>query len=34
MLKSDDPNIKRILSTPGAGKSLGLDEKWASCAVN
>jgi len=30
MLKSDDPNIKRILGvTPGAGKSLGLDEKWA-----
>src|SRR3981081_3417659 len=30
MLKSDDPNVKRMLGvTPGAGKSLGLDEKWA-----
>ena len=30
MLKSDDPNIKRLLGvTPGMGKSLGLDEKWA-----
>jgi general L-amino acid transport system substrate-binding protein len=30
MLKSDDPTIKRMLGvTPGAGKSLGLDEKWA-----
>ena len=30
MLKSDDPNIKRILGvTPGMGKALGLDEKWA-----
>jgi general L-amino acid transport system substrate-binding protein len=30
MLKSDDPNIKRLLGvTPGAGKSLGVDEKWA-----
>src|SRR5262252_5149640 len=30
MLKSDDPNIKRMLGvTPGAGKALGLDEKWA-----
>lgn len=30
MLKSDDPNIKRLLGvTPGAGKSLGIDEKWA-----
>ena len=30
MLKSEDPNIKRMLGvTPGAGKSLGLDEKWA-----
>jgi general L-amino acid transport system substrate-binding protein len=30
MLKSNDPNIKRLLGvTPGAGKSLGIDEKWA-----
>jgi general L-amino acid transport system substrate-binding protein len=30
MLKSDDPNIKRMLGvTPGAGKSLGIDDKWA-----
>jgi general L-amino acid transport system substrate-binding protein len=30
MLKSDDPSIKRILGvTPGMGKALGLDEKWA-----
>jgi general L-amino acid transport system substrate-binding protein len=30
MLKSDNPNIKRILGvTPGGGKALGLDEKWA-----
>ena len=30
MLKSDDPNVKRMLGvTPGAGKALGLDEKWA-----
>src|SRR5713226_9893482 len=30
MLKSEDPNIKRMLGvTPGAGKALGLDEKWA-----
>jgi len=30
MLKSDDPNVKRLLGvTPGAGKSLGIDEKWA-----
>jgi general L-amino acid transport system substrate-binding protein len=30
MLKSDNPAIKRILGvTPGMGKSLGLDEKWA-----
>jgi general L-amino acid transport system substrate-binding protein len=30
MLKSDDPTIKRILGvTPGMGKALGLDEKWA-----
>jgi general L-amino acid transport system substrate-binding protein len=30
MLKSTDPNIQRILGvTPGMGKALGLDEKWA-----
>ncbi len=30
MAKSDDPNIKRMLGvTPGMGKALGLDEKWA-----
>ena len=30
MLKSDDPDIKRMLGvTPGAGKSLGVDDKWA-----
>src|SRR6266436_2687419 len=30
MVKSDDPNIKRLLGvTPGMGKALGLDEKWA-----
>ncbi|HKU96430.1 MAG TPA: amino acid ABC transporter substrate-binding protein [Vineibacter sp.] len=30
MLKSDNPNIKRIVgATPGMGKALGLDEKWA-----
>ena len=29
MLKSEDPDIKRILGvTPGMGKSIGLDEKW------
>jgi general L-amino acid transport system substrate-binding protein len=29
MLKTDDPDIKRILGvTPGMGKSIGLDEKW------
>jgi general L-amino acid transport system substrate-binding protein len=34
MLKSEDPNIKRILGvTPGAGKALGLDEKWAYNAI-
>ncbi|HEX3499940.1 MAG TPA: amino acid ABC transporter substrate-binding protein [Stellaceae bacterium] len=28
--KSDDPNIKRFLGvTPGMGKAVGLDEKWA-----
>ncbi len=30
MLKSKDPQIKRFLGvTPGMGKALGLDEKWA-----
>jgi general L-amino acid transport system substrate-binding protein len=30
MLKTDDPGIKRMLGvTPGMGKALGLDEKWA-----
>lgn len=30
MTKSDDPNVKRLLGvTPGMGKSLKLDEKWA-----
>ncbi len=30
MLKSQDPQIKRFLGvTPGLGKSLGLDDKWA-----
>ncbi|MBW1668204.1 MAG: amino acid ABC transporter substrate-binding protein [Deltaproteobacteria bacterium] len=30
MLKSNDPGIKRFLGvTPGLGKALGLDEKWA-----
>jgi general L-amino acid transport system substrate-binding protein len=30
MLKSNDPQIKRFLgTTPGMGKALGLDEKWA-----
>src|SRR5436309_9250552 len=34
MAKSESPDIKRILgSTPGMGKSLGLDEKWAYNAV-
>jgi general L-amino acid transport system substrate-binding protein len=29
-LKSDDPNAKRLLGvTPGMGKALNLDEKWA-----
>ncbi|HEV2100455.1 MAG TPA: amino acid ABC transporter substrate-binding protein [Stellaceae bacterium] len=29
MLKSDDPDIKRMLGvTPGFGKSLGVDDKW------
>ncbi|MCY1313092.1 putative amino-acid ABC transporter-binding protein YhdW [compost metagenome] len=30
MLKSTNPNIQRILGvTPGMGKNLGLDDKWA-----
>ena len=30
MLKSSDPNIQRFLGvSPGMGKALGLDEKWA-----
>jgi general L-amino acid transport system substrate-binding protein len=30
MTRSTDPNIQRLLGvTPGMGKSLGLDEKWA-----
>ncbi|MBV9859045.1 MAG: amino acid ABC transporter substrate-binding protein [Alphaproteobacteria bacterium] len=30
MTKSDDPNVKRLLGvTPGMGKALGVDEKWA-----
>jgi general L-amino acid transport system substrate-binding protein len=30
MLKSEDPGVKRLLGvTPGMGKSLNLDEKWA-----
>ena len=30
MLKSPNPNIQRILGvTPGMGKNLGLDDKWA-----
>src|SRR6266853_5438300 len=34
MLKSDDPNVKRMLGvTPGAGKAHGLDEKWAYNAI-
>jgi general L-amino acid transport system substrate-binding protein len=34
MLKSDDPAIKRMLGvTPGMGKALGLDEKWAYNAI-
>ena len=33
-LKSEDPDIKRLLGvTPGMGKALGLDEKWAYNAV-
>jgi general L-amino acid transport system substrate-binding protein len=34
MLKSDDPAIQRFLGvTPGMGKALGLDEKWAYNAI-
>src|SRR6266581_600226 len=34
MLKTDDPGIKRMLGvTPGLGKALGLDEKWAYNAI-
>jgi general L-amino acid transport system substrate-binding protein len=34
MLKSEDPTIKRLLgATPGMGKALGLDEKWAYNAI-
>ncbi len=34
MTKSDDPTIKRMLGvTPGMGKALGLDEKWAYNAI-
>jgi general L-amino acid transport system substrate-binding protein len=30
MLKSNNPTIKRLLGvTPGMGKALGVDEKWA-----
>jgi len=30
MLKSTDPNVQRILGvTPGMGKNLGVDDKWA-----
>jgi general L-amino acid transport system substrate-binding protein len=34
MLKSEDPDIKRMLGvTPGMGKAVGLDEKWAYNAI-
>ncbi len=34
MLKSDDPGIKRLLgTTPGMGKALGVDDKWAYNAI-
>jgi general L-amino acid transport system substrate-binding protein len=34
MTKNDDPNIKRLLGvTPGMGKALNLDEKWAYNAI-
>jgi len=30
MLKSTNPNIQRLLGvTPGMGKNLGVDDKWA-----
>ena len=33
-LKSEDPDVKRMLGvTPGMGKALGLDEKWAYNAI-
>ena len=32
--KSEDPDVKRMLgATPGMGKALGLDEKWAYNAI-
>jgi general L-amino acid transport system substrate-binding protein len=34
MLQSNDPNIRRLLGvTPGLGKPLGLDERWAYNAI-
>jgi len=34
MLKSSNPNVLRILGvTPGAGKNMGVDEKWAYNAI-
>jgi len=34
MLKSEDPGMKRMLGvTPGMGKALGVDEKWAYNAI-
>jgi general L-amino acid transport system substrate-binding protein len=34
MAKNEDPTIKRMLGgTPGMGKALGLDEKWAYNAI-
>ncbi|ARP91683.1 amino acid ABC transporter substrate-binding protein [Bordetella genomosp. 9] len=34
MLKSSNPNVARILGvTPGAGKNMGVDEKWAYNAI-
>jgi general L-amino acid transport system substrate-binding protein len=34
MAKSEDPTIKRLLGvTPGMGKALGVDEKWAYNAI-
>jgi general L-amino acid transport system substrate-binding protein len=34
MLNSEDPEIKRLLgTTPGMGKALGVDEKWAYNAI-